>query len=77
MYNLNPQTTREDYDTLFERGSVDERGLGLAGNLMRGARQDAERAGMLPSTTGEFWKHDQHPHKYPDQFNRGGIASLV
>jgi len=77
LYNLNPQTTRGDYDTLFERGSVGERGLGLAGNLMRGAKRDAERAGMLPSTTGEFWKHDQHPHKYPDQLNRGGIASLV
>ena len=78
LYGKSNQAVRDDYDTLFTRGNVEKDDLRLGGNLMRGARQDAERAGMLPTRhTGEFWKHDQHPHKYPDQFNRGGLASLV
>ena len=74
LYDLNPQTARTDYEFLENAG---ERDFNIAGDMMFNARKDAERAGMLPSTTGEFWKHDQHPHKYPDQLNRGGIASLV
>ena len=74
LYNLNPQTMAADYEFLE---NVGERDLNIAGDMMFNARKDAERAGMVPTTTGEFWKHDQHPHKYPDQFNRGGIASLV
>jgi len=78
LYGQNPYIVRDAYKAVKKYGNMGQKELGWGGNLMRTARHEAERAGMLPDMhTGEFLKHDQHPHKYPDQLNRGGIASLV
>ena len=81
LYGQNPYTVRDAYKAV---GNMGQKELGWGGNLMRTARHEAERAGMLPDMhTGEFLKHDQHPHRYPNQgppgrdYNTGGLASLM
>ena len=81
LYGQNPYTVRDAHKMV---GNMGQKELGWGGNLMRTAKHEAERAGMLPDMhTGEFLKHDQHPHRYPNQgppgrdFNTGGIVSIV
>jgi hypothetical protein len=81
LFGKNPLSVRDAYKKV---GNMGQKELGWGGDLMRTARYDAERAGMLPDMhTGEFLKHDQHPHRYPNQgppgrdYSTGGLASLA
>jgi len=81
LYGKNPLSVRDAYEKVENMGQKE---LGWGGDLMRTARHDAERAGMLPDKyTGAFLTHDRHPHRYPNQgppgrdYNTGGISSLM